>query len=265
MGFRVDYVETGEGPAILYVPGSFSTPAAWRGVQAHLPGYRHAAIALCGYGATEDPRDPAAPGLDEQIDAVAEGARRLGAPFHLVGHSFGGTVALVAVLRGAVAPLSLATFEANPFMLLADGPRATLVDETQAMSRDFEAAHLAGDPEAAGRIIDFWGGPGAWAAMPEAARAYCRATCWANVLDWRSAHALPARPTDLASVTIPVLLVRGEHANPVMRALTDVLGAALPHARTEVIAGASHFPITTHADRSAALLRAFLGGADSAD
>ena len=36
-GRRIDYEETGEGPAVLFVPGSFSTPAAWRGLQHWLP------------------------------------------------------------------------------------------------------------------------------------------------------------------------------------------------------------------------------------
>ena len=53
------------------IVGSFSTGAAWRGVQSALPGYRHVATSLCGYGGTDDPRDHVAPGLEEQIDAVA--------------------------------------------------------------------------------------------------------------------------------------------------------------------------------------------------
>ena len=28
-GRRVDYTESGDGPAVLFIPGSFSTPAAW--------------------------------------------------------------------------------------------------------------------------------------------------------------------------------------------------------------------------------------------
>ena len=40
-GHNIDYQETGEGTAVLFVPGSFSTPAAWSGMQKRLdPSYR---------------------------------------------------------------------------------------------------------------------------------------------------------------------------------------------------------------------------------
>lgn len=54
---QIDYQDVGEGPAILFVPGSFSTPAAWRAMQKKLPtGYRFVSTSLCGYGDTEDAR-----------------------------------------------------------------------------------------------------------------------------------------------------------------------------------------------------------------
>jgi pimeloyl-ACP methyl ester carboxylesterase len=64
----------GHGPTVLFLPGSYSTPAAWR----------------------------------------AAG----GGPVHLVGHSFGGTVALAAALAGGFGIASLTLFEANPLAVL---------------------------------------------------------------------------------------------------------------------------------------------------
>ena len=48
--------------------------------------------------------------LGSRVVAVAG---KIGAPVHLVGHSFGGVVALATALAGAVEVLSIATFEAN--------------------------------------------------------------------------------------------------------------------------------------------------------
>ena len=45
-------------------------------------------------------------------------ARHVGAPVHLVGHSFGGMVAFAAALSGRVEVVSLALFEANPIALI---------------------------------------------------------------------------------------------------------------------------------------------------
>ncbi len=37
-GRRIDWAEDGgDGPPILFVAGSFSTPSAWREMQSHLP------------------------------------------------------------------------------------------------------------------------------------------------------------------------------------------------------------------------------------
>jgi pimeloyl-ACP methyl ester carboxylesterase len=114
-GRQIDYRDAGEGPAILFVPGSFSTPAAWRAMQKHLPaGYRFVSTSLCGYGDTEDTRTLDDLDMHHQTRVVEALAEKIDAPVHLVGHSFGGTIALASALTGNVDVLSLATFEANP-------------------------------------------------------------------------------------------------------------------------------------------------------
>jgi pimeloyl-ACP methyl ester carboxylesterase len=136
-----------------------------------------------------------------------------------------------------------------------------LFEATRHMSQDFEAAHRAGEPDAAGRIIDFWGGADSFAAMPAPVQDYCRSTTDANVLDWRTVMTLGAGPADYARLTMPVLLVRGGLANPAMVAITDALASSLPNVKTAVVANASHFLITSHAGECAELLGGFLAHA----
>ena len=51
----VEYEEIGSGPALVLVPGSCSTGAAWRPVAAHLKGrFRCITTSLPGYGRTEE-------------------------------------------------------------------------------------------------------------------------------------------------------------------------------------------------------------------
>ena len=57
---------------------------------------------------------------------------------------------------------------------------------------------------------------------------------------------------------MPVLLVRGALANRQMVSITDALEGHVPNARSAVVAGASHFLITTHAQQCAQLLGDFL-------
>jgi pimeloyl-ACP methyl ester carboxylesterase len=262
-GHNIDYQETGPesdgGPAVLFVPGSYSTPAAWTGMQKRLPpGYRFICTSICGYGGTDETRSVNDFDMAHQVRVVEAVARHAGAPVHLVGHSFGGTIALAATLAGTVEVLSIATFEANPLALIHERGHTGLYDATYEMSTAFEQAHHDGERDAAGRIIDFWGGAGSFAAMPEPVQDYCRATAFANVLDWRTAFAFEAATAEYARLTMPALIVRGGLANDAMVEITEGLAACLSNVRTSVVDGASHFLITSHAEDCARLLGDFL-------
>jgi pimeloyl-ACP methyl ester carboxylesterase len=258
---NIDYVESGEGPAVLFLPGSYSTTAAWRQVQRHLnPGYRLVTTSLAGYGSTTDTRTLQDCGIEHEVQIVQELVRHISQPVHLVGHSFGGTVALAVALSRTVDIASLSLFEANPIPLIREHGGGQLHDETLRMSQAFEAAVNAGEQDAPARVIDFWGGSGVFAAMPDAVKAYCRETTAVNVLDWRTVTSEVAAK-DCTTLNIPVLLVRGSEANPAMVAITDTLRDCLPDVRYFAVDGAGHFLITSHAPRCAELLSAFLNEA----
>ena len=70
-GKKIDYIEYGQGPAILFIPGSFSTPAAWTAIQKLLPkDYRFISTSLCGYGTTEERRSIRNFRMDNQIEII---------------------------------------------------------------------------------------------------------------------------------------------------------------------------------------------------
>lgn len=257
---QVDFQESGDGPVVVFVPGSFSMPAAWRPVMKLLPpGYRMIATALCGYGETAETRTDHDRDIAHEVRVIEQVvARASGGPVHLVGHSFGGTVVLAAALAGNIEVAGIATFEANPLGLMRHSRAPELFEETRAMSRDYEAAHGSGEVDAAKRIIDFWGSDGSFDALPDAVQDYCRQTAYANVLDWHSAFGFDTVPQDYAALDAPVLLVRGALANPVIVAITDVLGAAIGDVRTETVDGAGHFLISSHPAECAAHLAGFL-------
>ena len=256
---RVERVESGSGPAVLFIPGSYSTPAAWRPLQRFLPPkWRLIGTSLCGYGATDETRSLDDHGMAHELRVVERALQGVEGPVHLVAHSFGGSVALAAALHRVVPVASLALFEANPLALLQHGGHEPLHAETWRMSRDFESAHHAGERDAAARIIDFWGHAGAFAEMPAAVQDYCRRTTASNVLDWRTGFGFDITPADLERLDVPVLLVRGALANPAMRAVTAVLAARLPKVRPAVVDGAGHFLITSHVASCAELLDDFL-------
>lgn len=254
----IDLREAGSGPAVLFVPGSYATPAAWRAMHRLLPGYRLVSTSILGYGGTAETRSLDDLDMAHEVRVVEAAAARIGEPVHLVGHSFGGTIALAAAMAGRIAVRSIATFEANPLLMIAAQGRRDLFADARAMASGFEAAHLAGERDAAGRVIDYWGGAEAFARLPEPVQDYCRKTTFANVLDWRTAFAFGATPVDYARIEVPVLLVRGALAVPSMVEITAALSRAIPQAETAVVEGAGHFLISTHPAECAGLLREFL-------
>ncbi len=258
-GLDIDCIEAGEGPAVLFIPGSYSTTSAWRQVQRGLaPGRRLVSTSLCGYGGSSDSRSAHDFHMRHEVRVVEAVARHIDAPVHLVGHSFGGTVALAAAVSGRVDVASLALFEANPLALIHSHDDGAVYQETLRMSRAFESAVAAGEPDAPRRIIDFWGGDGVYAAMPGPVQDYCRQTAAANVLDWQTDFGFDITPRELAALRFPVLLVRGGLANAAMVQMTDVMAAHLVDVRPAVVDGAGHFLITSHATDCATLLNLFL-------
>src|SRR6185436_7670595 len=97
---------------------------------------------------------------------------RAGERFHLVGHSYGGAIALKAALGLQPRLASLVLYEPVLFsVLLADAPESAAAREIVSL-RDDAIGHIdRHDPEAAARsFIEYWMGEGAWQATPQARR-----------------------------------------------------------------------------------------------
>lgn len=155
----VEYDERGEGPALLLLPGSFGTGSGWRAVTDRLARrYRIVTTSLLGYGATAERRPLGNATMRQQTEVIDCILGRIGEPAHVVGHSFGGLVALAHAIEGAIKPASLLLVEANPLGLLKTSGEAELYAAFGAMTRDYFAEFESGRPDAARHVIDFYGG-----------------------------------------------------------------------------------------------------------
>jgi pimeloyl-ACP methyl ester carboxylesterase len=173
-----------------------------------------------------------------------------GTPFTLVGHSYGGAVALVAAVKQPQRVRALVLYEPTLFALVdaaqpppndADGIRNTVLRAGAALA--------AGDRSAAAEcFIDFWMGEGAWQSKPEAQRAAIEAAT-VNVQGW--GHALLNEPTplsDFASLTMPVLLMVGKETPASARAVAKLLMRVLPRVEVVEFDGLGHMGPLTHPD-----------------
>jgi pimeloyl-ACP methyl ester carboxylesterase len=252
----VDYDERGNGPAIVFVPGSCSTGAAWRPIIAALGnGYRCITTSLPGYGGTAERRTADDGSIDLLAEAVEEVAGRAGSPVHLVGHSFGGLVSLAVALRARIALASLSLLEVPAFMLLRSAPKDAAHDLAfRGMTRSYFASFADGDRAAIGQMIDFYGGAGTFASWPDRVRNYAIETTAVNIRDWHSSFAFPPADGSLAALTIPTLVLWGSDSHPATQRANEILAGSIAAARSAVIPGAAHFMIATHAREVASLL-----------
>lgn len=243
----IDYQETGDGPTLVLVPGSCSTGAAWRPVMSHLQSrFRCVTTSLLGYGGTAERRTPGDAEICLEREVIESVIRRAGGPVHLVGHSFGGLVALAVALRGRVSLLSLTIAEAPAVDILRETGEAEHYDTFRGMSRAYAEAFRRGESDAIARMIDFYGGEGTFAAWPQRVRDYAVETTPANLLDWESAYGLRLTPASLASVKVPTLVMWGEKSHPAARRANELLSHHMARTEHAEISGASHFMIATH-------------------
>ncbi len=178
-------------------------------------------------------------------------------PVHLVGHSFGGGVALHIARHRPERIASLSLVEPTAFHLLRSGDAAdtALFDEISTVAEDVREAILSGAYRAGmKRFVDYWNGPGAWQAMPPELRDRLVPGLFKTTLDFRALFEEPARIADYARLPIPTLILGGTRSPRPARRVADILHRNLPNGRLEVVADAGHMMPLTHADRVARLI-----------
>jgi len=175
---------------------------------------------------------------------------------HLVGHSYGGGVALNAALNRPDRVASMVLYEPAAFHLLRQMHErgAAAHAEIKDLARYFAKGLLTGDYRSAiTRFVDYWNGPGAWRTMrPDVQRALLR---WApkGPLDFQAAINESAPPSAYSKLDFPVLILRGEHSPRASCVVAECLAELLPNSRLAIVPGAGHMGPISHAPEICAL------------
>jgi pimeloyl-ACP methyl ester carboxylesterase len=186
---------------------------------------------------------------------------------HLVGHSYGGGVALHVALARPDRIASLALYEPSAFHLLkamgdqAAAAFAEIVDITRRTGRGVIAGDYVG---AAAGFVDYWSGPGAWASLKPSVQAALARWVVKAPLDFRALIEEPTPLTAYASLRMPVLVMRGEHAPRPTHKIAEVLPCMLPRVDLAVVVGAGHMGPLTHGSMVSELIAAHIRAAETA-
>jgi pimeloyl-ACP methyl ester carboxylesterase len=261
---RIDYDECGSGPAVVLLPGSCSTGAAWRPVIAAWGNqFRSVTTSLLGYGGTGERRVAGDPSISRNAEAMESVIRKAGGRVHLVGHSFGGLVALAVALRNRVSLASLVIIEAPAVDILRERNEDRHYRAFRRMTEAYFADLAGGNAEAIAAMIDFYGGPGTFTSWPPRSRAYAVETTRVNILDWADAYGFPLSQASLGTITIPLLIVRGGASPQAVQRANALLSELSSNATLATIDGAAHFAIATHAVEVASRMAAHVHRAEA--
>jgi pimeloyl-ACP methyl ester carboxylesterase len=97
-------------------------------------------------------------------------------------------------------------------------------------------------------------GRGAWAQLPAAIRETMVRTAPAIVAEQRDPYWAHIDPSDVARLSIPLLLTRGDKSPPWFSGIVARLARIVGHAKVRTFAGAGHAPHITHPDDYVAAL-----------
>lgn len=183
-------------------------------------------------------------GLDvDAVDAL------LPERFHLVGHSYGGMIALQLALRHPDRVASLIVYDPVAFGVLFDQNDPEGVADLQAIGSVpvFLDDSRGGGEEWMNAFVNYWNGPGAWEAMPEPSR---QAFLRVGRKVYYEVKSLIEERTPLDAygrLTMPASLVHGEKTPASARRVLELLSSVMPHSRLLSLPGAGHMGPLTHA------------------
>lgn len=218
--FPVGCADTGTGHPVLMLHCSGSDHrhwdrviAAWGGLDIAPRRFLRPELFGCGQTARWPGSRPMT--LRDQVALAATAIAGLDTPVDLVGHSFGGAVALKLALSMPEHIRSLTLVEpAACFLLVQEGAHADrLFGEIAGLGQAMRHGAMAGTPrarqDAMGRFVDYWNGPGKWKSLPPAARQAMAAMTDVIAAEFVALLTEATRLADCRRMAIPTLLVCG--------------------------------------------------------
>ena len=189
--------------------------------------------------------------LSDEVQFISPVLAQAGEEFSLVGHSYGGAVALKVALEQRERVKAIVLYEPTLFAVLEQAsPDQSAFDEIESVVEDAVGFIERNDLySAAERFIDYWIQDGAWETMSDRAKEPI-ANSIVDVHRWW--HALGYEPTtleELSRIEVPVLCMKGARSPASSTEVARLLTAVLPEVETIELADMGHMAPVTHPER----------------
>lgn len=247
-----------DGAPVLMLHSSGLSGRQWKPYSRALAeeGWRCVRPDFIAYGESGAWRGPGPFHFHTDLRAMEQLASTLEGPITLVGHSYGGMIALQ--LAAAIPPERLrAVVVYEPVVWGVLYPESEEMLEKFEEDRFFDDA-AGGSVEWVQSFVDFWNGDGAFAQLGDPARdamlassrkmfEEVRALCY----DWTP-------PEHYASITCPVLVLHGDRSPPPIIRTCEILSESLVNAERRVVEKAGHLGAVLRAPALAPLVAEWL-------
>jgi pimeloyl-ACP methyl ester carboxylesterase len=235
-------------PVVLLHSSGMSS-RQWNRLAAVL-GHSNRLIAPDLLGSGENPPWPADQPFDlaQDVDVIEQLVRGLGEPVHVVGHSYGGLLAITLARRVPALIRSLAVYDPVAFGVLID-PRDEegLIDLHRAGRNPVFTDDRVGGSDAWFEVfVDYWNGPGAWRGMSDSGRESFLRVGRKVFLEVMSLIRDQTPGSAYANIDAPALFLGGELSPTAARRVVALLAKAFPNGRLFTVPGAGHMGPLTH-------------------
>jgi pimeloyl-ACP methyl ester carboxylesterase len=261
-GLSFAYVDEGSGTPVVLIHGSVSDYREWSKQMASLARH-HRVIAYSRryHWPNLPPGKDADASVEQQADDLAAIIQVAGiAPAHLVGHSFGGAIALNLTLRHPELVRTLVLAEPAVSGVLPDTPENDVVSkESQAIRAEMKDAFASGNAERIARTYAAHVAPGEFEKASPEIQEMLFANVTAFQLDFTSRRP-PFTCDDARRVAVPVLVISGERSPLGLQRIAEETARCMKAARLVRIPEATHWLQSDHAQAFNDAVLAFLDG-----
>ena len=182
----VDYTERGSGHTVILLHSTAAGNKQWKKLIEFLyEDYHLVAPNLFGYGATDAWCSENTQSLEDQAQLIRRFIPLDGRTVSIVGHSFGGSVAMMAakLFRRHIHKLIL--IEPNPNYLLKEIENEECFNEISDLRNFIQTNGERGRwDEAAERFADFFNGKGTWSTMDSGRQSRFKDALKPNLFEW---------------------------------------------------------------------------------
>lgn len=244
---------------IVALHGTASNSKQWRTLQDSMAAQRQViAPDLPGYGKHGSADLPTTPGLNSRIETLCQMLDRLDGPCHLIGHSFGGALAL---RLGELRPeqvLSISVYEPTALAVFHGCTQAWDLRYLGEFQRLAQITASASPQVAMESFVNYWMGRDQWSSLAMQNQHTLIAVAKIAARDFKDALLDLDQPQPPAWYSGPVQILRGSATIPASRRIAQLLQARLPDANLQSVKDAGHMGPMTHSSDVHTAYRDFL-------